>query len=105
MKISVTESTINGPDTILPYLLSLTLLSPPARKSPGLRYHDYALEKTGPFKTLYYWKELDFAYPSKDLRENAILYEDFIPKHNLPLGEKICILALALLGLRMMRYQ
>lgn len=44
------------------------------------------LERTGPFKTLYYWKQLDFEYPSEEDKDAAIRYNDFIPKHNLPLG-------------------
>lgn len=43
-------------------------------------------ETTGPFKTWYRWKQLDFAFSSEFDRERAILNEDYIPKHNLPLG-------------------
>ncbi|CAH1979422.1 unnamed protein product [Acanthoscelides obtectus] len=47
------------------------------------------LERTGPFKIWYYWNQIDFAYLSPEDREKAILYGDFIPENNLPLGLEV----------------
>lgn len=83
-----TGNTFSRPDTFLPYLLSLSIFSPNAKKSSLNNLFDpEPLERSGPFKTVYYWNELDFDYPSEEDREAAIIYNDFIPKHNLPLGK------------------
>ncbi|XP_066258401.1 dopaminechrome tautomerase-like isoform X1 [Euwallacea similis] len=47
------------------------------------------LEISGPFKTLYRWKTLDFAYPSLELKSKAIANEDFVAENNLPLGIEV----------------
>ncbi|XP_050297849.1 protein yellow-like [Anthonomus grandis grandis] len=48
-----------------------------------------ALEITGPFKTWYRWKTLDFAYPSLLERSKAIAKGDFVVENNLPLGIEV----------------
>lgn len=45
------------------------------------------LEVTGPFKTWYRWKVLDFAYPTQLLKSEALAKGEFIPENNLPLGK------------------
>lgn len=47
------------------------------------------LEMSGPFKTLYRWKHLDFDYGSENEKELAIKLGEFIPENNLPLGLEI----------------
>lgn len=32
------------------------------------------------------WKQLEFAWPSEEVKENAIKSGDYIPENNLPLG-------------------
>lgn len=32
------------------------------------------------------WKQLDFAWPSEEVKENALKKGDYIPENNLPLG-------------------
>lgn len=32
------------------------------------------------------WKQLEFAWPSEELKENALKKGDYIPENNLPLG-------------------
>lgn len=32
------------------------------------------------------WKQLEFAWPSEDVKENAVKKGDYIPENNLPLG-------------------
>lgn len=43
-------------------------------------------ETTGPFKTWYRWKQLDFEFQSEAHRERAIFNEEYIAENNLPLG-------------------
>ncbi|ENN70589.1 hypothetical protein YQE_12764, partial [Dendroctonus ponderosae] len=47
------------------------------------------LEVTGPFKTWYRWKTIDFAYPSSWDRARAIVKGDYIEENNLPLGIEV----------------
>ncbi|KAF7262847.1 hypothetical protein GWI33_003987 [Rhynchophorus ferrugineus] len=47
------------------------------------------LEVTGPFKTWYRWKVLDFDYPTNYEREESILNKEYIPENNLPLGIEV----------------
>lgn len=87
--MNVAESVLRRPDAFLPYFLTLGLFTPTTKKlSPNYDpfYDVTPLERTGPFKTLYYWKQLDFEYTSQEDRDAAIIYNDFIPRHNLPLG-------------------
>ncbi|XP_077289908.1 protein yellow-like [Arctopsyche grandis] len=35
------------------------------------------------------WKQLDFAYPNEQMREEAIKNEDFIPENNIPVGLEV----------------
>lgn len=45
------------------------------------------VEITGPFKTWYRWKTLDFAYPDPHAKAQAMTNDDLIPENNLPLGK------------------
>lgn len=45
------------------------------------------VEVTGPFKTWYRWKTLDFAYPDPHSKAQAMTNDELIPENNLPLGE------------------
>ncbi|CAG9773982.1 unnamed protein product [Ceutorhynchus assimilis] len=47
------------------------------------------LEVTGPFKTWYRWKTLDFYYPTEEEKFEAIAKGDFVPENNLPLGIEV----------------
>lgn len=86
--IFFTEPRYNRPDIFLPYLFSLGVIRAPSLERTSLPQIQHT-ERTGPFKTWYYWKQLDFAYPSEKDRDAAIIFKDFIPRHNLPLGKKI----------------
>lgn len=35
------------------------------------------------------WKQLDYAFPSEEARQEAILKGEFIPENNLPLGLEV----------------
>lgn len=64
---------------------------PSPKEKPGSLHNHHvfepaALEQTGPFKTHYYWKQLDYDFPSKYERRRAIDLQEFIPENNLPLG-------------------
>ncbi|KAK9680927.1 Major royal jelly protein [Popillia japonica] len=76
---------------ILPYLLSLGLLTNnnlnyPTNHKKDVQKH---VETTGPFKTWYRWKEIDFAFESDFDRISAIENGGFIPENNLPLGLEV----------------
>lgn len=90
------------PANILPFLLQLGLVQPPKQfqrirattKSQNIGRTPYGIkdtfsETTGPFKTRYAWKQLDFKYPSEAERDIAISSGDFIPENNLPLGIEV----------------
>lgn len=47
------------------------------------------VEETGPFQTVYSWKQLDYAFPSESDRRRAIESKQFIQENNLPLGLEI----------------
>ncbi|RZB40753.1 yellow [Asbolus verrucosus] len=68
--------------SLLPFFLQLGLLDPP-------HLDHEPPERTGPFRTWYQWKTLDYDYPSEIDRLAAIDNEDFIPKNNLPLGLEV----------------
>ncbi|KAG5883310.1 hypothetical protein JTB14_008597 [Gonioctena quinquepunctata] len=77
---------VGRPDLFLPYLVSLSIAKPSRRENNEI---PLGLERTGPFSTWYSWNVLDFAFPSDYEREKAIIYEEFIPKNNLPLGIEV----------------
>ena len=56
----------------IPYLLTLGLLS-------GQHLINQREEITGPFRTVYKWKTVDYEYPDDLLRNEAITNGDFIP--------------------------
>lgn len=47
------------------------------------------LERSGPLKTIYKWKSIDFAYDSETEREIAKKTKEFVPENNLPLGLEV----------------
>lgn len=47
------------------------------------------IDRTGPFRTWYQWKQLDFDYPTEEARLSAILNREFIQENNLPLGLEV----------------
>ncbi|KAB0793472.1 hypothetical protein PPYR_13092 [Photinus pyralis] len=77
----------------LPYLASLGVMSPGLKDDSHVNYkaptEPNLLESTGPLKTRYLWKQVDFAYPSEEDRQNAIESGEFVQKNNLPLGIEI----------------
>ncbi|KAK5640790.1 hypothetical protein RI129_009337 [Pyrocoelia pectoralis] len=73
---------------VLPYLASLGVISPQS-KSHQTPAEPNVLESTGPLKTHYFWKQVNFAYPSKADRQNAIASGEFVQKNNLPLGIEV----------------
>lgn len=73
----------------LPYLVTLGVLAPHPNAISSYAAEQPPLEQSGPFKTLYYWKQLDFEYPSKRLKKDAIANGDFIQENNLPLGLEV----------------
>ncbi|KAL3274484.1 hypothetical protein HHI36_015867 [Cryptolaemus montrouzieri] len=46
-------------------------------------------EKTGPFRTRYAWKQLDYDFHSSTDRSAAIILGEFVPENNLPLGVEV----------------
>ncbi|KAJ2946019.1 hypothetical protein O0L34_g4939 [Tuta absoluta] len=44
---------------------------------------------TPPFSTLYKWRQMDFKFPSRQLRRNALQTGKFIPENVLPLGLEV----------------
>lgn len=44
---------------------------------------------TGPFKTVYAWKQMDFQYPTAAAKSAAVASGDFIQENNLPLGMEV----------------
>lgn len=46
-------------------------------------------ERTGPVKTWFMWKQIDFAFRSDHEREYALISKRYIPENNLPLGIEI----------------
>lgn len=47
------------------------------------------MEISGPFKTIYRWKIVDFAYDSDNERQVALNVKDYVPENNLPLGLEV----------------
>ncbi|KAK9883658.1 hypothetical protein WA026_001826 [Henosepilachna vigintioctopunctata] len=102
-----------NPTDFLPFLASLGLLNPPISsvdsspeyftKTPQQDLYDnlhsfdqfsygsssFYNEKTGPFKTKYAWKKIDFKYESEERRQIAIESGEFIIENNLPLGVEV----------------
>lgn len=72
----------------LPFIFSLGVLSPSAQQKSNQNTAKY-VERTGPFKTWYRWKEIDFLYPSESERQSAIASKRFVPENNLPLGMEV----------------
>lgn len=79
----------------LPFLLTLGTIQPAfQQQSTQISLHaqqsflsdEPAPEITGPFRTVYSWKLLDFEFPSDRARLEAIASESFIQENNLPLG-------------------
>lgn len=56
---------------------------------PSERAKNRKYERTGPFRTVYEWKQLDFDFPSESDRISAITNEYFVPENNLPLGIEV----------------
>lgn len=86
--------------SFLAFLASLGLADNPAnnlnnkhnhQQSHKHQHEDRHLpgEQTGPFKTVYSWKQLDYAFPSEYDRRRAIESKEFIQENNLPLGLEI----------------
>lgn len=69
----------------MPYLLSLSVMTPKKERRKPIK----PLEISGPFKTLYRWKQLDFYYGSEHEKELAIELGEFVPENNLPLGIEV----------------
>lgn len=82
--IQIAESP-NHISSYLPYIISLGMITPPAISRKPLP----PLEQTGPLKTVYKWKSMDFAYESDAEREVAIKLKEFVPENNLPLGVEV----------------
>lgn len=59
------------------------------RKHLEDRFDTLPVERTGPFKTVYYWNQLDYAFPTEEARRRAIENRTFIQENNLPLGLEI----------------
>ncbi|KAK4874684.1 hypothetical protein RN001_014044 [Aquatica leii] len=74
--------------SILPYVLSMGIAVPDTNiKTPYEQTQTQnVLERTGPFKTHYFWKSVDFQFPADYLRESAILSGQYVQENNLPLG-------------------
>lgn len=73
----------------MPYFISLGLIKPSPTKKSHIKDERKPLEKAGPFNIWYHWSRLDFAYPSDEDRHRAIVFEEFIPENNLPLGLEV----------------
>ncbi|KRT84928.1 hypothetical protein AMK59_561, partial [Oryctes borbonicus] len=74
---------------ILPYIFSLGLIT---NSNLNINHKKDVLkpfETTGPFKTWYQWKEVDFAFETEFDRQLAIENGDFIKENNLPLGLEV----------------
>lgn len=85
--------------SFITFLASLGLIDPD--NDPYYKHHlepyrshhhhheDPYAEHTGPFKTVYHWKQLDYDFPSEYDRRRAIDRKEFIQENNLPLGLEI----------------
>lgn len=49
----------------------------------------YEVSSLSKLQEQYYWKALDFAYPSEQARLKAIQTKRFIPENNLPVGIEV----------------
>ncbi|KAL1494117.1 hypothetical protein ABEB36_009766 [Hypothenemus hampei] len=58
-------------------------------KSNNYTLNEKPLEVTGPFKTWYKWKTLDFVYPTTEAKYQALANGDLIKENNLPLGIEV----------------
>lgn len=84
---SVPDGTSPNTLSFLPFFLSLGIVHAPPKKAD--RDGPPPLEQTGPFDTVYYWKQLDFAFPSEYDRRRALDTGDYVQKNNLPLGLEV----------------
>lgn len=82
--------------SFLTFLASMGLMDNDLKYPP--HYNDYdrhpkkkkqSFETTGPFRTVYAWKQLDYDFPSEYERRRAIERREFIQENNLPLGIEV----------------
>ncbi|XP_022905064.1 dopaminechrome tautomerase-like isoform X2 [Onthophagus taurus] len=72
---------------ILPYLLSLgALLTTPLKQEERKEVFS---EKSGPFKTVFQWSQIDFLFESEVHRNSVLASGNFIQENNLPLGIEV----------------
>lgn len=55
----------------------------------GARQRQTPLNSTGKFKEVFSWSQVDYAFPSEEVRQAAIADETFITENNLPLGIEV----------------
>ncbi|KAF5274200.1 hypothetical protein FQA39_LY07304 [Lamprigera yunnana] len=72
--------------TFLPFVLSMGAI---AQKSYPSYNEINVLEQSGPFKTHYLWKQVDFAYDTEFDRIKAATAGEFLQENNLPLGIEV----------------
>ncbi|KAF5288325.1 hypothetical protein FQR65_LT12059 [Abscondita terminalis] len=76
--------------SLLPYIFSMGMASPENQNMKTFQpSQPNVIERTGPFKTHYIWKYIDFAYPSEYHKQSAILTGKYIVENNLPLGIEV----------------